>query len=124
MYGRMGIPREDKAARLKWFARNYEFFGAPTALFCTVDRGMGPPQWADMGMFLQSVMLALREAGVDSCAQECWAVYPTTIRSFLGTPDHRMLFTGMAIGYRNPDHPVNALRTERADVDTFVRFQS
>ena len=124
MYGCMGIPREDKAARLKWFARNYEFFGAPAALFCTVDRGMGPPQWSDLGMFLQSVMLALREVGVDSCAQECWAVYPTTIRTFLGTPANRMLFTGMAIGYRNAEHPVNALRTERADVDTFARFQS
>ncbi|ARU04827.1 nitroreductase family protein [Comamonas serinivorans] len=122
MYARLGIPREDKAARLQWFARNYQFFGAPTALFCTVDRGMGPPQWSDLGMFLQSVMLLLREEGLDSCAQECWAVYPTTIRGFLGTPDNRMLFTGMSIGYRNPDHPVNALRTGRAALDGFVQF--
>lgn len=122
MYARLGIPREDKAARLKWFARNYQFFGAPMALFCSVDRRMGPPQWSDMGMFLQSVMLLLREEGLDSCAQECWAVYPKTIGEFIAIPSERMLFTGMAIGHRNPEHPLNALRSQRADVDTFARF--
>ncbi len=63
MYARLGIPREDKAARREWFARNYQFFGAPLALFCTVDRRMGPPQWSDLGMFLQNVMLLLRAKG-------------------------------------------------------------
>lgn len=122
MYARLGIPREDKAERLKWFARNYQFFGAPMALFCSVDRRMGPPQWSDMGMFLQSVMLLLREEGLDSCAQECWAVYPKTIGNFIGIPAERMLFTGMAIGQRNPEHPLNALRSQRAPVDTFAHF--
>lgn len=124
MYARMGIPRADKAARLQWFARNYQFFGAPMALFCTVDRSMGPPQWGDLGMFLQSVMLLLREEGLDSCAQECWAVYPRTVRGFLGTPDNRMLYSGMSIGYRNPEHAVNALKTERAALDTLVSFHA
>ena len=122
MYARLGIPREDKPARLRWFARNYQFFGAPMALFCSVDRRMGPPQWSDLGMFLQSVMLLLREAGLDSCAQECWAVYPRTISEFVGIPAERMLFTGMAIGYRNSEHPINQLRSERAAVDDFSRF--
>ncbi len=122
MYARLGIPREDKAARLRWFARNFQFFGAPLALFCTVDRRMGPPQWSDLGMFLQSVMLLLREAGYDSCPQECWAVYPRTIGSFIAMPAERMLFCGMAIGLRNPDHPVNGLVSKRAPLDAFARF--
>ncbi|OGB04584.1 MAG: NADH dehydrogenase [Burkholderiales bacterium RIFCSPHIGHO2_12_FULL_69_20] len=122
MYARLGIPRDDKAARMKWFARNYQSFGAPMALFCSIDRRMGPPQWSDMGMFLQSVMLLLREEGLDSCAQECWSLYPKTIGDFIGIPSERMLFTGMAIGHRNPEHPLNALRSQRADVDTFARF--
>jgi nitroreductase len=122
MYARLGIPREDKAARLRWFARNYQFFGAPMALFCSVDRRMGPPQWSDLGMFLQSVMLLLREQGLDSCAQECWAVYPKTIGEFIGIPADRMLFTGMAIGWRNPEHAINALRAERAPLEAFARF--
>ena len=122
MYARLGIPRDDKPARLRWYARNYQFFGAPMALFCSVDRRMGPPQWSDLGMFLQSVMLLLREVGLDSCPQECWAVYPRTVGDFISMPAERMLFTGMAIGQRNPDHPVNGLVSDRAGVDTFARF--
>ena len=122
MYATMGIPRTDKAARLRWFARNFQFFGAPMALFCSVDRRMGPPQWSDLGMFLQSVMLLLREAGYDSCPQECWSVYPQTIGQFINIPPERMLFCGMAIGLRNPDHPVNGLQSKRAPLDAFARF--
>jgi nitroreductase len=122
MYARLGIPREDKARRLQWFARNYQFFGAPMALFCSLDRRMGPPQWSDCGMFLQSVMLLLREQGLDSCPQECWAAYPKTVGAFIDIPPERMLFTGMAIGWRNPEHAVNQLRADRAAVDDFTIF--
>jgi nitroreductase len=122
MYAALGIPREDKARRLQWFARNYQFFGAPMALFCSIDRRMGPPQWSDLGMFLQSVMLLLREEGLDSCPQECWSVYPKTIGDFIGIPAERVLFCGMSIGYANAQHPVNQFPVERAALAQFARF--
>ncbi|MCU0920322.1 MAG: nitroreductase [Burkholderiaceae bacterium] len=122
MYAALGIPREDKARRLQWFARNYQFFGAPLALFCSIDRRMGSPQWSDLGMFLQSVMLLLREEGLDSCPQECWSVYPKTVGSFIGIPAERMLFCGMSIGHANPSHPVNRFQSERAPLAQFARF--
>jgi nitroreductase len=122
MYAALGIPREDKAARLRWFARNYQFFGAPLALFCSIDRSMGPPQWSDLGMYLQSVMLLLREEGLDSCPQECWSVYPKTVAAFIGMPAQRMLFCGMAIGHANEQHPVNNFVSERAELSTFATF--
>jgi nitroreductase len=122
MYATLNIPREDKASRLKWFARNFEFFGAPMALFCSIDRRMGPPQWSDLGMFLMSVMLLLREEGLDSCAQESWSVYPQTIGNFVGIPPERMLFCGMAIGQCNRAHPVNTLVSERAELAAFASF--
>jgi nitroreductase len=123
MYARLGIPREDKAARRRWFARNFDFFGAPMALFCSVDRSMGPPQWSDLGMYLQTVMLLLRGEGLDSCAQECWAIYPATVAAAIELPPERMLFCGMAIGRRDPAHAVNALVSERAPADEWLRFR-
>jgi nitroreductase len=123
LYARLGIPREDKAARRMWFARNFAFFGAPVALFCTVDRQMGPPQWSDLGMYLQSLMLLLVEAGLASCPQECWAVYPDSVTRFLGTPPERMLFCGMAIGYEDPSEPANQLETERAATADWAHFR-
>lgn len=122
MYARLGIPREDKAARRRWFARNFAFFDAPMALFCSVDRIMGPPQWADLGMYLQTVMLLLRAEGLDSCAQECWAMYPETVGEAIALPPARMLFTGMSIGTADTSHPLEGLVSERAPLEETVRF--
>lgn len=122
MYARLGIPRDDKQARQRWFANNFDFFGAPMALFCSVDRMMGPPQWSDLGMYLQTVMLLLREAGLDSCAQEAWSLFPKTVGRALSLPPERMLFTGMAIGWRDPANPVNELVTDRAPPIEWARF--
>lgn len=122
MYAHLGIAREDKAARRRWFANNFDFFGAPLALFCSVDRSMGPPQWSDLGMVLQTVMLLLREEGLDSCPQEAWALYADTVRQALKLPAERMLFCGMAIGWRDPAHPVNQLVSIRAPQEEWVRF--
>ncbi len=121
MYAHIGIPRADKAARRMWFARNFAFFGAPLALFTSVDRRMGPPQWSDLGMFLETFMLLATGAGLATCAQECWAMYPRTVGEFLGTPEERMLFCGMAVGYEDTTDPVNALRTDRADAAEWLR---
>ena len=121
MYALLGIAREDRAARLKWFANNFRFFGAPAAIFCFVDRQMGPPQWSDLGMFLQTFMLLLQEHGIDSCAQECWSMYPQTVHGFCAMPDELMLFCGVAIGYRDETAPVNALRSDREPLETWVK---
>ncbi|HEY2446729.1 MAG TPA: nitroreductase [Rhizomicrobium sp.] len=122
MYDLLGIPRTDKTARLRSFARNYDFFGAPIGLFCLIDRGMGPPQWSDLGMYLQTAMLLLREHGLSSCPQECWSHYNHVVRDFLGTPDDLMLFCGMAIGYADENAPVNGLQSERKALDEFASF--
>lgn len=122
MYAAIGIPRDNKIGRMMWFARNFNFFNAPLALFCYVDRNHGPPQWSDCGMYLQSVMLLLREAGLDSCPQECWAIYPKTIQSFLGAPETHMLFTGMSIGYKDNNEPANNFVPGRAALEEFCTF--
>lgn len=122
LYAPLGIPRSDKAARIAWLANNFRFFGAPVGLFCFVERDHGPPQWSDCGMFLQTLMLLLREAGLDSCAQEAWAVHHKLIAEFCGAPAHQMLFTGMAIGWRDTYAPVNAFPVPRAPLSEWAHF--
>lgn len=124
MYSRLGIPREDKKARAIWFARNFQFFGAPAAYFVTVDRRMGPPQWADLGMYLQNLMLLAVESGLATCPQECWAVFPKTVEAFLGTPEERMLFCGVAIGYEDVEDPANQTRSARAPEEEWLRVMA
>ncbi len=122
MYATLGIAREDKAGRLQQFAHNGDFFGAPAALFCFVDRQMGPPQWSDLGMFLQTLMLLAVERGLATCAQEYWSVRHGAITSFVGAPADEMLFCGMAIGHPDPSAPINTLRSERMPLDEWARF--
>ncbi|HET8933606.1 MAG TPA: nitroreductase [Polyangiales bacterium] len=122
LYALLGIAREDKPARLLQFGRNYDFFGAPVGLFCFIDRRMGPGQWSDLGMYLQTLMLLLQERGVDSCAQESWSTYHKTVSEFVAAPSEQMLFCGMAIGYADPNAPENRLYSARAPLSTFATF--
>jgi nitroreductase len=119
LYATLGVPREDRAGRLAQFANNFRLFGAPVGLFFTLDRRVGPPQWSDMGMLMQTVMLLAVEAGLDTCAQEAWSQFPKTLARHLQLGEHDMLFSGMAVGYRDSAHPINSLRTRREALEDF-----
>jgi len=123
MYATLGVARDDKFGRLLQFARNFEFFGAPVGLFFCLDRRMGPPQWSDVGMYMQSVMLLAREHGLHTCPQEAWSVWYRTVAEFLQLPAELMLFAGMALGYRDEAAPINRLRTDRAPLGEFAELR-
>jgi nitroreductase len=122
MYATIGVARDDKAGRLAQFARNGDFFGAPAALFCFIDRRMGPPQWSDLGMFLQTFMLLAQERGIDTCPQEYWSVHHAAVREYCAAPDEELLFCGMAIGHADWQAPINSLESERMPLDEWARF--
>ncbi len=122
MYATLGIGRDDKEGRRRQFARNQDFFGAPAAIFCFIDRRMGPPQWSDLGMFLQTFMLLAQEAGVDTCPQEFWSVHHAGVRSFVGAPDEELLFCGVAIGHVDTEAPINSLGSERMPLEEWATF--
>jgi nitroreductase len=120
LYATIGVGRADKAGRLAQFRRNFRFFGAPVGLFLYLDRTMGPPQWADCGMFLQSLMLMARHHGLHTCAQEAWGQWFATVARHLDPPEELMLFCGVGLGYMDETAPINRLRTDRATVDEFA----
>lgn len=122
MYATIGVARENKAGRLMQFARNFRFFDAPVALFFAIDRQMGIDQWADLGMFVQSVMLVARQHGLHTCAQEAWAIWHKTVSEFVGMPPELMLFCGMGLGYMDEAAPINRLRTDRAPLEEWAHL--
>ena len=122
MYSLLGIEREDKEGRFMQVLKNFEFFGAPAAIFCFVDKQMGPPQWSDLGMFLQTFMLLAQEAGLDTCAQEAWSIKQESVSDFFNVDNETMVFCGMAIGYKDPDATINKLRSERRPIDEWATF--
>jgi nitroreductase len=122
MYELLGIGREDKDARFAQVMENFKFFGAPCAFFCCVDRQMGPPQWSDLGMFLQTFMLLAKEVGLDTCAQEAWSMKHDSVSQFVNAEDTDMLFCGMAIGYQDKDARVNKLQSDRRPIEEWAKF--
>ena len=122
MYELLGIGREDKDARIAQVMKNFKFFGAPCAFFCFVDRQMGPPQWSDLGMFLQTFMLLAKEAGLDTCAQEAWSMKHDSVSKYVKAKDSDILFCGMAIGYRDENAIINSLKSERRPLNEWAKF--
>jgi nitroreductase len=119
-YSALGIVREDWEARQRAAIANWDCFGAPAALFCYIDRELGRPQWSDLGMYLQTVMLLLRAEGLHSCPQMAWSQVRETVAEIVSPPDDLVLFSGMSIGYEDPT--VSYLRTGRAPLAETVTF--
>lgn len=122
LYQAVDIPREDKPARYRQYARNYQFFGAPVALFFAREKAHGPAQWADIGGYLQSVALLARGHGLHTCPQQAWVSFNVTVRSFLKLPDNLMVYSGMALGYADDKAAINSWRSPRAPLDDYASF--
>jgi len=122
MYNLLGIPKDDKPARLMQVAKNFIFFGAPVGIIVTGDKRLEMPQYMDIGIYLQSLMLLAREAGLHTAPQGAWRAWPDSVREFTGHPEEQHVLVGMSLGYADPDQPVNDLVSERAPLDELVHF--
>lgn len=120
LYGTLGIQKGDHEASSRQHGRNYELFGAPTALIFTIDRDLETGSWLDYGMFIQNIMVAARGCGLHTCPQAALANYPHIVKQQLGIDDQKIVMCGMSIGYADPDDPVNEFQPERIALNDFV----
>lgn len=123
MYATMGIGSEERPRRLQHVARNFEFFGAPAAVFFVIDRRVPGSDWAPLGAFMVSLALAAHDRGLGTCFQESWAAVRESLRLHFGLPETDMIYCAMALGYADPQAPVNTLRSERAPVEDFAQLR-
>ena len=122
LYGLLGIAKTDKARMHAQHRRNYEFFGAPVGLIFTIDRILRQGSWLDYGMFLQSIMVAARARGLDTCPQAAFMQFHRIISAHVGAADNEQVVCGMSLGQADPGAIENTLVTEREPVDAFARF--
>lgn len=123
LYGLLGIAKADKARMHEQQGRNFRFFDAPVGLIFTIDRIMGQGSWLDYGMFVQSVMVAARARGLDTCPQAAFNHFHQIIAEHLKLDvATEMVVMGMAMGRADPDAVENTLLTEREPVERFVQF--
>jgi nitroreductase len=119
----LGIDRQNKEALKANQALNYQFFGAPAAVFICMDRTLGWISIFDMGAVTQTIMIAAQNYGVDSIPALNFVPYPDLLHQELQIPDNLMLVLGVALGYADPDNPVNQYRSNRRPIQEVVTFR-
>jgi nitroreductase len=124
MYGRIGIARGDEAASWRQWGRNYSFFDAPVGLIFTIDKELDSMSFLDIGMFMQTLMLAAKDRGLDTCAQGAWNLFWSATRRILSISEDEYIIAGMALGYADPDDPVNGVIAPREPLDQIATFHT
>lgn len=122
VYGAMGIARDDAEGRWAAQKRNWEFFHAPVAGVVCMHRDFTNVDALGVGMFLQTLLLALNERGLGSCVQVSISFYPDVLREQLDIPDDLMVLCGVSIGYADPAFPANNLDTPRNPIGENIVF--
>ncbi|OXT02166.1 hypothetical protein B7H23_04395 [Notoacmeibacter marinus] len=122
LYAALGIARGDDARMRAQHRHNFLFFDAPVGLIFSIDSDLPMGSWLDTGMFLQSIMIAARGFGLDSCPQQAFAAYHQTIRDVTGLPEDRTVICGMALGRADLTDPANRFETRRLSVEDYARF--
>lgn len=122
LYGAMGVARSDTVGRKLAYIRNHAFFDAPHAVFIFMPEPFDTREATDIGMYAQTLMLALTARGIGSCAQGALGLFPDIVREQLGVAaSHKLLF-GISFGYEDRDVKANAARVDRAGIVDVVRF--
>lgn len=122
LYGALGVSRDDRAGRDRQFERNFRFFDAPVALVVTIDSGFGSGGYMDLGMSLYGLMLAAQAKGLGSCAIGAMASFPGVIRKHLSLGEETNIVCGLALGYADPQAPVNRTATARCELGEYFRW--
>ena len=122
LYGLLDIKKGDREASARQGARNFKFFDAPVGLFITVDAYLAKGNWADAGMYTQTILLAARSFGLHTCPQAAWIQFQGPIFSHLGIPNDQVLVTGMCLGFANDSAVENTLVSDREDVANVAHF--
>jgi hypothetical protein len=122
LYGAMGIERHDRPRRDWAYRRNLAFFGAPHAVLVFMHGAFEEREAVDLGIYAQTLMLAMTARGIASCAQGALSLYPTIIREHLGLPPTNRLIFGISFGYEDEGVAANRARVGRAELDQSVVF--
>jgi nitroreductase len=119
MLGSLGIERGDVAGRNASWARNYEFFGAPTELFIFSHKSLGKFAANDAGLFVQNLMLSAHARGLGTCAQGALSTWENVVRTEFEIPKAYGFLFGIAIGYPS-DASINDFGAHRLDIEEIV----
>ncbi len=123
LYNLVGVQKGDREGSARQAMRNFLFFDAPVGIFVTTDSYLTRGSWADTGMYIQTIMLAAKGFGLDTCPQAAWIPYQEPVLKHLGVPHDQSLVTGMSLGWADHDKIENTLISEREAVENVAHYR-
>lgn len=117
-----GLDLTDPAIIRKSKMANFRFYHAPHALYFYQDASLSDWSLLDIGMFIQSVMLAAYALGLGTVPQAFAVDYAPQVKEFLSIPESKRLIVGMSLGYPDRESPANQIRTDRADTAELIQW--
>ncbi len=121
VYSALGIGRGDEELRTAYDVKSLSFYDAPHVALLYAPESGDPRLTADVGMYAQTLLLAMAAHGVASCPQGVLSFYSETIRETLGISGGKLLL-GISFGYADPDAPINAVYVGREPLQETTRF--
>ena len=116
----LGVARDEVEGREKLRLMNYEFYGAPCAIFLFMDGSLGDWSIFDMGLFAENLILAAHSLDVGSCLQASVTDYAREIKKFLGLGESKKLLICIALGYPDEKAKLNTYRSPKQKPDEFT----
>ncbi len=120
----LAISREDVKARTEYARFMFQLFEAPCLVVACIDKRSASPEYAmlDIGLVTQTICLLAQNRGMGTCVMACAVRYPSLLREFLPKAENKWMAAGIALGYPDPEAPINKFERERAPLEEIVTW--
>jgi len=99
------------------------FYGAPTAIIITLDQVFSSARLTDIGVLVGYLVLAAHALELGTCPIGLITAFDDDIKEALSIRDEKQVVIGVAVGYRDPQSPINRSRSERVPLDDVVKWR-
>ncbi|MEA3369748.1 MAG: nitroreductase [Campylobacterota bacterium] len=125
LYKLMEVDRKDNDTRIKMWHDNFRWFGAQTVIFVCTDKANidgAAGALIDCGAYMQSLMLAAQEFGIDSCPQGSTTEFGKVVARTLELPENLALLYSVVLGYEDTNEKINSYQPDRVALKDSVTF--
>jgi nitroreductase len=98
------------------------FYGAPVAILLCLDDSFPEARIVDIGIALGYLVLTAHEFGLATCPIGLITAYEDEIKDLLNIPENKIVVIGVALGYPDSDIPINRFKSQRDNLEKFVRW--
>jgi nitroreductase len=98
------------------------FYGAPVAILICLDDSFSEARRVDIGLALGYFVLIAHEFGLWTCPIGLIAAYEDEIKDLLNIPENKNVVIGVALGYADWNVPINRFKSQRDNLEEFVRW--